>query len=179
MLSCCWPRHISIGSVASERDDSSDKSYIPPVLEVKFTIRPDQSLGGAQGKIEISVPPLQKLFWSILRLTIALSSGSLPESLNLTVRVKTCMSYPGSVFNESINSVDLRKVGNLIQLFDFHLKHKGTKFISTLREPKWASLALLPGFPVAPPPPQPSGRAWTIPMAKLRLHPNACIFVVF
>ena len=42
--------------------------------------------------------------------------------------------------------MDSIKVGNLIQLFDFHLKHKGNKFISTLREPKEPLLSWCPGL---------------------------------
>ena len=58
-----------------------------PVL-VQSAIRPAQSLGGAQGKIKIWEPSLQKLFRSILRLTITLSSHSLLESLKITIRIR-------------------------------------------------------------------------------------------
>ena len=53
--------------------------------------------GWCPGQIRNLGGPLHKLFWSILRLIITLSSGSLPESLKLTIREKTRVSCPGSV----------------------------------------------------------------------------------
>ena len=79
-------------------------------------------LDNGQPRPESGRPPLQKLFWSISCLTITFLSAPLPESLKITIQVKTCPTLLSLRAQHSMNSVDSIKVANLIQLFYFHLK---------------------------------------------------------